>query len=467
MTPAQPQFAALLTPQGKIIVDCIVAEAPAEDGGGFFLDCPRALAGALVEKLNFYKLRAKVICEDLSEMLGVLAVWDGTGATEYGLVYPDPRLPALGLRVMLPPHLAEGGGGRSRRRRWSMRRDYEAHRIALGVPRGGLDFIYGDAFPHETDMDQLAGVDFDKGCYVGQEVVSRMEHRGTARTRIVPVAVDGFAPEAGVPVMAGDKPVGTTGSARRQPRRSRMLRLDRVADALAAGLPLIAGGVAVEPRKPDWAHVRLAGREGGRMSAPILHPDGLHRCPWPARTTALRRLSRRRMGRAGIRRPRALREARARRLPGRPVLDHHPAQARQLPPRLRRLRAGEDRALRRAQEGQADAGRRHRAQPAQDRGRGALGARLSRRDGEGPGLLGAAVGFPRRQAEGQPLSQTPSRCRPRPRCRSEMSKELAARGFKFVGPTIVYAFMQAVGMVNDHLVTCHRHEAVQKLGKRK
>ena len=77
------------------------------DGGGFFLDCPRALASALVEKLNFYKLRAKVICEDLSEVLGVMAIWDGAGGTEYGLSYPDPRLSKLGSRVMLPPHLAE------------------------------------------------------------------------------------------------------------------------------------------------------------------------------------------------------------------------------------------------------------------------------------------------------------------------------------------------------------------------
>jgi folate-binding Fe-S cluster repair protein YgfZ len=75
----KPCFAALLTPQGKIIADFIIVEAPAEDGGGFFLDCPRALASALVEKLNFYKLRAKVICEDLSEVLGVIAVWDASG----------------------------------------------------------------------------------------------------------------------------------------------------------------------------------------------------------------------------------------------------------------------------------------------------------------------------------------------------------------------------------------------------
>ena len=89
---------------------------------------------------------------------------------------------------------------------------YEAHRIAAGVPRGGLDFMYGDAFPHETNMDRLHGVDFDKGCYVGQEVVSRMQHRGTARTRTVQVILEGPSPEAGVTILAGDKPVGTMGS---------------------------------------------------------------------------------------------------------------------------------------------------------------------------------------------------------------------------------------------------------------
>jgi folate-binding protein YgfZ len=260
VAPEQARFGALLTPQGKIIIDCIVAEAPAEDGGGFFLDVPRALAGEFVQKLNFYKLRAKVICEDLSEMLGVMAVWDGAGETDYGLVYADPRLPGLGQRIMLPPHLAKEAAA-------DLKADlleaaaYEAHRIALGVPRGGLDFAYGDAFPHETDMDQLAGVDFDKGCYVGQEVVSRMEHRGSARTRIVPVATkDGFLPDAGLPVMAGDKQVGITGSGAGT-RGLAMLRLDRVADAKAAGLPLVAGGVPIEPRKPDWAKFEWPGEK--------------------------------------------------------------------------------------------------------------------------------------------------------------------------------------------------------------
>src|SRR3954449_2397212 len=129
VTPERAAFAALLTPQGKIVVDMIVAEAPAEDGGGFFLDCPRALCPNLVEKLNFYKLRAKVIAEDLSEILGVMAVWDGSGATDYGLVFADPRLPALGQRIILPPHLAKEAAADIGAELFEAAA-YEAHRIA-------------------------------------------------------------------------------------------------------------------------------------------------------------------------------------------------------------------------------------------------------------------------------------------------------------------------------------------------
>jgi tRNA-modifying protein YgfZ len=251
VTPDAASFTALLTPQGKIIVDFILAQAPPADGGGFFLDCPRALAATLLQRLNFYKLRAKVMIEDLSETLGVLAAWDGDAATEYGLCYRDPRLAALGLRCMLPPHLAAEAAA-DLGAQLVQAPAYEAHRIALGVPRGGLDFIYGDAFPHETDMDQFGGVDFDKGCFVGQEVVSRIEHRGTARSRVVPVAFDGFAPEAGTPVSAGGKTVGTFGSGA-EGRGLAMLRLDRVGDAVAAGEPLVAGGVQIRLVKPTWA----------------------------------------------------------------------------------------------------------------------------------------------------------------------------------------------------------------------
>jgi folate-binding protein YgfZ len=257
VTPAAPCFAALLTPQGKIVVDVIGVEAPAADGGGFFLDTPRALAKSLVDKLNFYKLRAKVIAEDLSDVLGVMAAWDGRGETDYGLTYADPRLAALGLRVMLPPHLAAEAAA-DLGVELTSDAAYEAHRIALGVPRGGLDFIYGDAFPHEADMDQLHGVDFAKGCFVGQEVVSRMEHRGNARARVVPVAYDGFPPDAGAAVTAGGKPIGTFGSAAKGHALA-LLRLDRAEDALAAGNALTAGAVTLHLVKPGWIAFRFPG----------------------------------------------------------------------------------------------------------------------------------------------------------------------------------------------------------------
>jgi tRNA-modifying protein YgfZ len=257
VAPGKPRFAALLTPQGKIIVDFIVAEAPAEDGGGFFLDCPRALASTLVEKLNFYKLRAKVICEDLSEFLGVMAIWDGVADSEYGLSYPDPRLPALGSRVMLPTHLAEEAAADIGAALIDADA-YEAHRIALGVPRGGLDFLYGDTFSHEADMDQLNGVDFNKGCYVGQEVVSRVEHRASARSRVVSITYDEFAPSSGLPIMAGNKQIGTLGSTAKGHGLA-LIRLDRIGDALAAGTQLQAGGITIRAVKPAWAKFNWPG----------------------------------------------------------------------------------------------------------------------------------------------------------------------------------------------------------------
>jgi folate-binding protein YgfZ len=257
VTPAQAAFAALLTPQGKIIVDFILAAAEPGDDGGYFLDCPRVLAPALAERLNFYKLRAKVGVEDLSASLGVLAIWENAGSTEHGLCYHDPRLPDLGARCILPPPsmtdaVADLGAERVEPA------EYEAHRIALGVPRGGIDFIYGDAFPHETDMDQLNGVDFDKGCFIGQEVVSRIEHRGTARTRIVPVSFPGPPPDPGELVMAGEKNAGVMGSGVIG-RGLAALRLDRVEDAIASAAPLVAGGITLRLVKPPWARFAFPG----------------------------------------------------------------------------------------------------------------------------------------------------------------------------------------------------------------
>jgi tRNA-modifying protein YgfZ len=254
LQPGLGRFGALLTPQGKIMVDFLITEAPAGHGGGFLIDCPKVLAQTLADKLGFYRLRAKVGIENLSDShlsngLGVLAAWDGDAALKPDLTFTDPRNAKLGLRIFAPAELAPKAAD-------LIGADlvdasaYEAHRIATGVPRGGLDFIYGDAFPHETNMDRLAGVDFDKGCYIGQEVVSRMQHRGTARTRTVRVLLDGPAPEAGSTILAGDKSVGTMGSAADHHGLA-LLRIDRTSDALEAGTPLTAGGLSIRIADPD------------------------------------------------------------------------------------------------------------------------------------------------------------------------------------------------------------------------
>ena len=247
--PGLGRFGALLTPQGKITADFLITEAPSGHGGGFLIDCPRALAQGLVDKLGFYKLRAKVSVENLSDSFGVLAAWDGEPAMKPDLTFADPRGEKLGWRILIPAALAPKAAS-------LIGADlvdsalYDAHRIACGAPRGGIDFIYGDAFPHETNMDRLHGVDFDKGCYVGQEVVSRMQHRGTARTRTVRLILESAPPEAGVAIVAGDKPVGTMGSSAAGMGLG-LLRIDRAADALDAGVPLTAGGIAIRLAQPD------------------------------------------------------------------------------------------------------------------------------------------------------------------------------------------------------------------------
>ncbi len=248
LRPGVGRFGALLSPQGKITTDFMITEAPSGHGGGFLIDCPRALAPALADKLGFYRLRAKVGIENLSDSLGVLAAWDGEPALKPDLAFADPRNADLGWRILVPEELAQKAADLIGAEMVDSPA-YDARRIAAGVPRGGLDFIYGDAFPHETNMDRLHGVDFDKGCYVGQEVVSRMQHRGTARTRTVRIILDGPSPEPGAAILAGDKPVGTMGSTAGHHGLA-LIRIDRAAGALEAGTPLTSGGLAIRLAEP-------------------------------------------------------------------------------------------------------------------------------------------------------------------------------------------------------------------------
>jgi folate-binding protein YgfZ len=234
--PSEARYAALLTPQGKILFDMIVARAPGEERS-YLIDCAAAQAADLGKRLGFYKLRAKVTIADVSADRAVAAFWGDARPEAGGLVYADPRASRLGWRAILPRSVAAAIG-------LEHVGEYEGLRIAVGAPKGGLDFVYADAFPHDANFDLLHGVDFDKGCYVGQEVVSRMKHRGTARKRVARVKLDGPAPAPGTPVMDRELTVGALGSSSGREALA-LLRIDRAEEAMAAGRTLNAGGVGV------------------------------------------------------------------------------------------------------------------------------------------------------------------------------------------------------------------------------
>ena len=253
--PGKPIFAALLTPQGKILFDFFLHVAP-ESEGGFLIDCRRDMLPELAKRLKFYRLRAKVSLDERADDLAVIAGWGDAAAPEASLARgPDPRLQALGWRAIVHAGDAPAGDASGD--------DYKARRMAHGMPEGGADYAFGETFPHEALMDHNGGVDFAKGCYVGQEVVSRMQHRGTARTRVVPVqAVAGALPGPGAEITAAGKVVGTCVSTA-QGLAMAKLRLDRVADALEAGAALESGEARLALIQPDWLGITLPGVVAG------------------------------------------------------------------------------------------------------------------------------------------------------------------------------------------------------------
>jgi folate-binding protein YgfZ len=242
--------AGLLSPQGKILFDFFVLP----DGDGYLLEVAAAQSEGLRQRLGFYRLRAEVQIE-AEPALKVAASWGDAKPSKlpFGAhLFADPRLASLGFRLLLPADakLTELGCA------VVSERDSHAHRVALGVPEGGRDYAFGDTFPHEALFDQLDGVDFDKGCFVGQEVVSRMQHRGTTRKRIVGVEGETDLPGPGAEILAGNMPIGTLGSIDGKSGLA-LIRLDRAEDARAQGAPLRAGAVVISLRIPEWAHFQI------------------------------------------------------------------------------------------------------------------------------------------------------------------------------------------------------------------
>lgn len=244
VAPGSAIHTGLLTPQGKILFEFFVTQ----DADGYLLDCPAGVSADLAKRLTFYKLRAAV---DVAVVDGgsVWAIWDGAAPEIAGGVsFPDPRLSDLGYRLIKTSDTEITGADLER----CDETDFHAHRIAHAIPEGGRDYELGDAFPHEANFDQLGGVDFEKGCYVGQEVVSRMQHRGTARKRVVPVIGDGQLPAPGTDVLAGETVIGVLGSSTGTAGLA-LIRLDRAEKALAQGTELATGSVPIRLAQPKWA----------------------------------------------------------------------------------------------------------------------------------------------------------------------------------------------------------------------
>lgn len=232
----------LLAPQGKILFDFFLIRV----ADGFLIDIERVHADDLIKRLTFYRLRADVQFENVSDSLAVAALWPAIDRLPGGIVgVADPRNAELGLRLVLPTERLPEIPAEP-----TTEAAYHAHRIAVGVPEAGLDYGLGDTFPHEALYDQLQSIDFKKGCFVGQEVVSRMQHRGTARKRAMRVSAD--APlVAGEAVEAGEAKIGTLGSAS-DGAAIAMIRLDRASEALAKGITIRAGETAIALDPPAW-----------------------------------------------------------------------------------------------------------------------------------------------------------------------------------------------------------------------
>jgi len=233
LAPGQGVYAALLTAQGKILFDFFMVEGD----GAILIDCHAGSRDALLKRLSLYRLRSKVVLEG-RDQLAVLAEWDGAAA-RYAISYPDPRLETLGRRAVIS--------------KGEMRRDllpasaYHAQRLAAGVPES-TDFGSDKMFALDADLDELQAVDFEKGCYVGQELTARMKHRGTARKRLLPFE---FASEGthDLSLKAAGKDVGEIMSEYGR-RGFAQVRLDRLEEA--GGNEIRSGEQIVKLIKPSW-----------------------------------------------------------------------------------------------------------------------------------------------------------------------------------------------------------------------
>jgi len=259
VSPARAVYAALLTPQGKYLHDFFIAEL----GGALVLDCEAARRDDLLRRLSRFKLRSKVSLAPGPEGYAVALVY-GSGAISAlglahergvakpfagGIAFADPRLVEIGARGFLPVEGARdalAAAGISP----GAPEPYEALRLELGLPDGSRDLEIEKSILLESGFDELAGVDWDKGCYMGQELTARTHYRALIKKRLVPVRISGPEPAPGTPIVAGGAEVGVMRSA----ENGAGLALLKI-EAITGSAELAAGSARIEPRKPFWLKI--------------------------------------------------------------------------------------------------------------------------------------------------------------------------------------------------------------------
>ena len=258
LVPAEAKPGALLTPQGKIMFDFIVSR---RGETGLLLDCRTDISDDLVRRLTLYKLRAKLEISKQDQPV-ILVRWRDDSVSS-SIDSTASQTDSTWLRdTRFPPEARVERGYSVDVETDASAEDFATLRVAYGIAESGQDFALGDAFPHDVLLDQIGGVGLRKGCYVGQEVVSRMQHRGTARRRIMLAEAKDDLPPSGAEIRAGGRVIGALGGSRGG-RGLAVVRIDRVKDALDAGQEITAGDVPVSLSIPAWATYTLPQEKSG------------------------------------------------------------------------------------------------------------------------------------------------------------------------------------------------------------
>ncbi|MBL94477.1 MAG: hypothetical protein CMF70_04150 [Magnetovibrio sp.] len=257
VSPTHTIYAALLTAQGKYLFDFFVIEI----NTSIYIDCEQSRASALLKKLALYKLRAKIDLVDRSQDFQIAAVFGKNPHVPFKLqkrtghakrisesiVYIDPRLMQAGVRILSPKSNIEKllNALPISKVNWE---DFDAQRISLGLPDGTRDLVPEKSILLESGFEELNGIDWDKGCYMGQELTARTKYRGLVKKRLIPVTFKGKAPTPGTPITVGRKKVGEM----RSTVGNTGMALIRVDDITST--PLSAAETIIKPQKPNWVN---------------------------------------------------------------------------------------------------------------------------------------------------------------------------------------------------------------------